>query len=315
MKMRIAAFIAATLFAACVKTTDAPDQDPAFDGRVKNPAYPQVHPKMMLDRGHFNVRTNGGQSIDQTFATLFTNDGYDITRNEGRFEAAKLRDVRILVIASAGGGNTYETARNAAFTREEVEVLSSWVEQGGSLFLVFDHFPVAAAAEALANRFGVKLELGLASDREHDVSPHDCNIDVCNYGWLEYTRSNGLLRQHPITQGRNESERVNRVVTFGGSSLTAPESDGEFLRLASSASNVAYNRGAPPRERVRTAQGAAFHFGKGRVVMLADGNAVAAQVIQVAPASKLLRTGLGYDGADNRQLILNIAHWLSGLFD
>jgi hypothetical protein len=26
-----------------------------------------------------------------------------------------------------------------------------------------------------------------------------------------------------------------------------------------------------------------------------------------------LRSGMGYAGADNRQLVLNIVHWLSGL--
>ena len=49
--------------------------------------------------------------------------------------------------------------------------------------------------------------------------------------------------------------------------------------------------------------------------MLADTNVVASQVVQVTPNSKPLRSGMGYEGADNRQLVLNIVHWLSGLFD
>jgi hypothetical protein len=296
-----------------IATAAAQVPDAAFDSRVKQPAFVTSHPKMMLDRGHFNLRTLGGQSIDKTFADLFGSDGYDVVRNDGRFEASTLRDVSILVIASAGGGNSYEVAGDPAFTRDEVDVISSWVERGGSLFIVFDHFPIDAAVETLANRFGVEVELGFASDKAHDVSPPDCPI--CHFGWIEYTRDNGLLRKHPITQGRNESERVNRVITFGGSSLTASKTEGEFLKLASSASHVRYNTGAPPDQKVRTAQGAAFHFGTGRVVMLADGNVVAAQVVQVTPTSKPLRMGLGYEGADNRQLVLNIVHWLSRLLD
>ena len=49
--------------------------------------------------------------------------------------------------------------------------------------------------------------------------------------------------------------------------------------------------------------------------MLADTNTVAAQALHFTPDSNPLRTGLGYDSAQNRQLILNIVHWLSGLFD
>ena len=38
--------------------------------------------------------------------------------------------------------------------------------------------------------------------------------------------------------------------------------------------------------------------------MLADTNVVASQVVQVTPNSKPLRSGMGYEGADNRQLVL-----------
>jgi len=153
----------------------------------------------------------------------------------------------------------------------------------------------------------------LASDEAHAVDPKDCG--TCKSAWIEYRRDNGLLRPHSITQGRNESERLNRVVTFGGSSLSAADPTDEFLRLANSARNVQYAPGAPPEQRVRTGQGAGFHFGRGRVVMLADTNTVAAQALHFTPDSNPLRTGLGYDSAQNRQLILNIVHWLSGLFD
>jgi hypothetical protein len=98
-----------------------------------------------------------------------------------------------------------------------------------------------------------------------------------------------------------------------GSSLTAPKPDDEFLKLSPSASNVPYQSGAPADQKVRTAQGAALHFGRGRVVTLADTNVVAAQVLKSTRNSMALRSGMGYAGADNRQLVLNIVHWLSGL--
>jgi hypothetical protein len=104
-------------------------------------------------------------------------------------------------------------------------------------------------------------------------------------------------------------------VTFGGSSLSAPNAEYEFLKLADSARHVQYSRAAPADAKVRTAQGAAFRFGRGRVVMLADANVVATQVAKFGPDVPTIRIGMGYQGANNRQLLLNIVHWLSGLLD
>jgi hypothetical protein len=49
--------------------------------------------------------------------------------------------------------------------------------------------------------------------------------------------------------------------------------------------------------------------------MLADANVVATQVAKFGPDVPTIRIGMGYQGANNRQLLLNIVHWLSGLLD
>jgi hypothetical protein len=302
----LAALLAAT------SLPSAQERDPAFDSTVPHPSFTSAHPRLMIDNGHFNARTPVGRNIDETFSALFKNDGYEIVHNDQRFAPDTVKDAKILVIASASGGTSYALAGNPAFTAEEVDHLASWVRRGGSLLLLFDHFPIAAAAERLTKAFGVEIELGLASDADHDVSPAGCPI--CSHGWVEYSRKNGLLGDHAITRGRDASERINRIVTFGGSSLSTSNGEGEFLRLGPAATNVQYNNGAPPGQTARRAQAAAFRFGEGRVVMLADTNTVAAQVAEVTPGSQM-RTGMGYAGVDNRQLLLNIVHWLSGLLD
>ncbi|HYN25556.1 MAG TPA: hypothetical protein VES69_10995, partial [Pyrinomonadaceae bacterium] len=57
------------------------------------------------------------------------------------------------------------------------------------------------------------------------------------------------------------------------------------------------------------AQGIAFKFGKGRVVVLGEAAMLSAQL---AGAEKR-PMGMNVPGSDNRQLALNIMHWLSGL--
>ena len=65
------------------------------------------------------------------------------------------------------------------------------------------------------------------------------------------------------------------------------------------------------------AQGIALMFGKGRVVVLGEAAMLSAQLF-TGPAAQLvgkdeIRIGMNYPGIDNRQLALNIMHWLSGL--
>ena len=55
-------------------------------------------------------------------------------------------------------------------------------------------------------------------------------------------------------------------------------------------------------------QAVALESGKGRVVVFGEAAALTAQI-----GSRNLRYGMNYAGADNRQLALNIMHWLSRL--
>jgi len=57
------------------------------------------------------------------------------------------------------------------------------------------------------------------------------------------------------------------------------------------------------------AQGLAMKFGKGRVIILGEAAMLSAQI--TGPNG--MRFGMNLPGIDNRQLALNIMHWLSGL--
>ena len=61
------------------------------------------------------------------------------------------------------------------------------------------------------------------------------------------------------------------------------------------------------------AQGAALTFGQGRVVVLGEAGMLSAQVATVNDPPRTTRFGMNVPGYDNRQFLLNILHWLSGL--
>ena len=73
---------------------------------------------------------------------------------------------------------------------------------------------------------------------------------------------------------------------------------------------VAYNDDKPVSAAGR-AQGIAFRSGKGRVVVLGEAAALSAQVVGLEGE----KFGMNVPGLDNRQMALNIMHWLSGLLD
>ena len=134
-------------------------------------------------------------------------------------------------------------AANPAFTDAECDAVRDWIKDGGSLLFISDHAPMGAAAECLAKRLGVSMSKGATADPSHSEGGDTS---------LVFTRQNHLLGDHPITRGRDESERVNRVQTFTGTSVKGPEGSVPILKLADTAVDLdrstATNRSRPPGE-------------------------------------------------------------------
>ena len=315
--------------------------DPDFDAKVARPAYARSHPQVLFDEAHHNFHTTAGRY--KPFADLIANDGYGVTPNREKFQRKTLAGYRVLVIANALGAERQNDpgAGNPAFTEQECDEVREWVRAGGSLLLVADHAPFGAAAEGLARRFGVEMSKGHTSD------PANFDPETGNMSFLVFSRANGSLADHPVTRGRDASERVERVLTFTGQSLKGPAGSVALLRLADTAIDITRPaEGAadasrtverlpdgtplPPGARARVstvgraaasaagrAQAVAFDFGRGRVVVLGEAAMLSAQVVR-GPAAQLmgvaeLQMGMNRKGIDNRRLALNIMHWLSRL--
>jgi len=295
--------------------------DPNFDAKVSRPAFPSKHPKVLFDEAHFNVHTTAGTY--KPFVTLVTNDGYQVAPNRRKFSSKVLRGYDILVIANALGAQDPDTpqAANPAFTEKECDVVREWVRRGGALLLITDHEPAGAAAENLGRRFGIGMGKGTTFRKsalfKSGLGPSP---------WFLFSRANGLLVEHPITQGRDASERLNRVLDFTGQSLTGPSTAVEFLKLDDDAFEVGdgtlLEKLSPEKvmEVAKSArghaQGIAFEFGKGRVVVTGEAAMLTAQVDRYKDAEgkdQESRSGMADPRFDDKQLVLNIMHWLSGL--
>lgn len=223
-----------------------------------------------------------------------------------------------MVIANALGAEStssrewsrdwFETGARPAFSEQECDDVREWVHAGGALLLIADHRPFGAAAEILAKRFTVEMSKGYVFDTTY-LDPKG------NYrNELLFTRENGGLADHPVTRGRDETERINRVMTFVGQSLKGPAGSVALLKLAdTSIDRQDLATSTPEVSAAGRSQGIAMKFGTGRVIILGEAAMLSAQVPLGSTAKE--KFGMNVPGIDNRQLALNIMHWLSGLLE
>jgi len=289
--------------------------DPDWRPKVLRPAYAAGEgPRIVLDAAHGSRQTIDGRYAG--FAALMRADGYRIEPGQTELDTASaLREVSILVISNAASPRD-GSGRASAFSDAEIETVAAWVQGGGSLLLVADHAPHGTAAEALAGRFGVTMAKGYAFQQTDEGLT--TNLDF----------EGPALGVHPIISGRDSDERVRRVHTFTGQSLQGPPGSTILLALDDRAREaVDHTALAQIVESIRAgeptaaassrpalpAQGLAFSFGEGRVVVLGEAGMLTAQILRSPedPNSEPFRFGLNTEGHDDQQFALNVIHWLS----
>jgi hypothetical protein len=275
--------------------------DPEFNTSVEHPAYKKEGPRVMFDEAHHNFHTTEGRY--KPFVDIMMNDGYRVVRNRQPFSKTSLSSFKILVIANALGAeeDDDEGAEKSAFTDEEIQIVHDWVKSGGALLLIADHAPFGSAAAALASRFGVDMSKGYTFDREHSVAGRPSD--------LIFSRENKLLASHPITEGRDETEKINLLRSFTGQSLKGPDDSSAILKLSEAATDSPGYQAETSVSAAGRAQALALKFGKGRVLVQGEAAMLSAQVS--GPENR--RMGMNVPGNDNRQYALNLMHWLSGL--
>lgn len=185
------------------------------------------------------------------------------------------------------------------FTADGYRVIE---RQGGSLLVITDHMPFPGAVQELTRRFGFELANGHALPSSED---RRANPD-------RFSRSDGSLADHPITAGRSTAERVDAVETYGGAAFRVPAHGQSLMTFGSG-----YEQLLPkvawqftpdtPREPIAGwSQGGVVQVGRGRVAVFTE-----AGFFMAPPPDEV-----GSDARrQNRQFLLNVAHWLSGLLN
>lgn len=257
---------------------------------------------MLIDEAHHNFHTADGRYA--AFADLLRKDGYQVLPSKKVFSRDTFEKADVLVIANAlhkSNLDSWTLPTPSAFTDAEIQALSDWLRAGGSLLLIADHMPFPGAAAKLGRKLGFQFGNGYARGPERSV----------------FRKSDGLLKNHAITTGRSAAETITSVRTFTGQAFKAMEAvepllvfgEGHYLLLPQQANR--FPEGTPRVEVNGWMHAAARRFGKGRVVVFGEAAMFSAQI-----SSSKKPMGMNAPGAEqNRQLCLNVLHWLSGLLE
>jgi hypothetical protein len=270
--------------------------DCSYAPSIRVPHYPDCSgPIVWVDDTHENGQKITPVSVDEPgrfwgFAALLARDGFTVV--ESKVPLAQLSPVKapdILVIANAQS----VVGAVEAFTPEEVDAITSWVVQGGSLLLIFDHAPFNGV-NSLLSRF------------ELELSPHGVDTQSKNV----FRRFDGTLTGSVYaSNGARKSDVVDEVITFRGSSfaVSATRTDDvvhtPLLTFAPGTTGVVMGLNLSIAGRL---QGVQVELGAGRVIVLAEAAMFTAQI-----SAKGIPTGM-HQTKGNEQFLLNIMHWLAG---
>jgi hypothetical protein len=304
--------LAGLFFAVTMATATAQSQqvaDPDFKPKIEKPAFAEGKgPVVLLDEAHYNFHTASGRY--QSFADLVRRDGYVVNPSKALFSKEALKAGKILVIANALSQRNqlnWNLPIDPSFTDDEVKAVREWVNDGGSLLLIVDHFPMPDTARKLAEAFGVHFHNGYAVDPQAPPGP------------LVYKRADKSLSDHSITRGRAANEKVDSVATFTGSAFQVDGGEPVLTFLGAEAFSYTPKAfGQPPdKDTPRRPingwlQGATIKVGKGRVAVFGEAAMFSAQLAGPNKAPMGMNAPIA---AQNPQFLLNVLHWLSGLLE
>lgn len=301
----------AACFSACASEhSHSQIADDGWEPTVISPEFEAgAGPAVFVDAAHGNFHTIDGRF--NAFAELLRLDGYKVNSADVAVSKELLSDAEIFVISNAVlGGHDAEwiLPTPSAFTPTEIELLVGWVRGGGSLLLIADHMPFPGAVADLAAEFGVIFHNGFAMK------------SLESGGTASFTRSDGLLVDHPVTRGRSGEERVGSVRSFTGQAFRYVSAvqplmlipDEWIVLLPTEAWD--HSEATPLISAKGLIQGGVLRYGAGRVAVFGEAAMFTAQ--SSINDGVVRRMGMNHPKAnENAQFVLNVLHWLSGLLD
>jgi hypothetical protein len=279
------------------------------------------HKRVLIDVYHstlFKGRTNPYE--DKVMLDILAADKFKVAfMKEPLLYAPLKQQGDILVIAGlpnqaqllSANDSTKTTLWQSPLSSQEVEGITRWVFEGGSLLLFMSHFPSGSGGKPLLEAFSVKFRDGYAYHPDH---PGLTPTTLCS--WFTMTQQNGLIRQaHPLLgQQKDPNLQVKRVKWLCGAAVFRNPED---VILSYPARTVLYTPevGRDVRSFAETSDQYAgmigFEYGKGRVVVCADQGQFRNNLFR--DKARTVYVTISDPQADNAALLVSTIRWLGQL--
>jgi len=277
--------------------------DENFNFLISAPMYKKGDgPLILFDEGHNNASTLKGAY--SAFGRLLQDDGYNVESSKENVSLDLLKKGQIFVSVNAMYDmEDWNLPARSAFSQEEINALTSWVAEGGSLFLITDHMPCGAAVNDLAGRFGINVINGFAF--RNDGLPE------------VFSKQRKTLLTNEITSPADKE--IDSIMCWGGTGFIVP-SNAHVISVLGNEYSIYLPQQVSQIKRPLPdtiphisgrglVNGAYLKFGKGRIVIFGDGAPFSAQLQGI----KSEKRGMNHPMAtQNAQFLLNIVHWLDG---
>ncbi|MBR9978392.1 MAG: hypothetical protein KFH87_09910 [Bacteroidetes bacterium] len=292
------------IFTCAIAVASAQHVDDRYVPTVHDPVFPEGGgPVVVIDEAHNNYHTMEGRY--RPFAEFLRAHNCTVLPAIQPCSNTTLDAADIFVIANALGERNvddWSLPVDNAFDIEEIDAIVRWVREGGALFLITDHMPFPGAIDVLAKRFGIHYSNGFAFYAGREGRG------------LMFTRGYDNLRSHWITDTPVNSYRVDSVVSYTGSAFTIEGEHDGLLVFGAGMISIEPEVSWEFHDNTRRTgiegwrQGAAMHYGKGRIVVFGEAGMFTAQ-----RTDRGIPIGMNaQEGERNAALLVNIIRWLAG---
>jgi hypothetical protein len=165
--------------------------------------------------------------------------------------------------------------------------------------------PMGGAAAGMAKAFGFEFTDGFAAD-------------TARSGPALFCRAAGTLKDNVITNGRDNTERVDTIFSFTGQAFPVPGDATSILcfddtyKLLLTDTAWVFDSSTRYRDIAGWSQLTFMPYGKGRVVMSGEAAMFSAQLA----GPQKYQAGMNAPYArENYRLLLNIIHWLDRILN
>ena len=298
------ALLSPVLLTITILAYGQPRIDKDFRVEVGSPFFKDgLSPKVLIDEAHNNLHKK--ETGLHAFTRMMEDDGARVYANDTTFSSVLLQGYDILIIANALHDSNVGNWQNpcpSAFTKEEIDAIEIFVENGGSLLLVADHMPYGGAAQDLGKAFGVKWNNGFVIRRGNPWPPS------------EFDRSNNTLLDSPVTMDSEYAKHISHIASFTGSAFKPPRGAKSFMVYNDShrvlMPDVAwqFSKKTKNENAEDWVQGACLEYGNGKIVLLGEAAMITAQL-----GDNDHKVGMNSlkDAPENAQLALNIFRYLA----